>query len=177
MKPLYLPFILIFLMFKPAEASVIQYQLTPLGGDHYRYDYTVNNDGSVGPDVKIEGFSIQFDQNLYAEESLSILSPEPLAWLGFILSSGLLVPAAYDTSALLNEYGVAPGDSLSGFAVEFNWLGAGLPGAQAFEIYDPNSLDVISSGLTTLVPLPGALYLFLPSLTLVWSMGRHKMRS
>lgn len=38
------------------------------------------------------------------------------------------VEIAYD--ALATGAGIMPGASLSGFAVEFNWLGTGAPGTQ-----------------------------------------------
>ncbi len=147
----------------PAQASIVQYSLTALGGNTYQYDYSVTNDGSLGAGVAIEAFAVQFDPALYDENSLTIVTPEPLAldWDQLILGSGLLVPAAFDVLALSN--GIAVGTSVSGFAVQFNWLGLGTPGAQTFEVYDVASGDLIEQG-STVVPLPSALVLFLTSL-------------
>ncbi len=143
------------------NASVVQYSLTSLGGNSYQYEYTVSNDGSLGGDI--EWFALQFDPSLYDETSLTIVTPEPLnsEWDQLILGSGLLIPAAYDVFAVSN--GIAQGTSQTGFAVQFAWLGAGLPGSQTFEIYDPVSNDLIDSG-TTVVPVPGAFMLFLSAL-------------
>ncbi len=159
-----------------ASAITIHYDLTALGGDDYRYVYTVTNDGSLGASTALEGFSILFDPVLYDETSLSIVTAAPLAfdWDELILGSGLLVDAAYDAFALAG--GIAEGDSITGFAVEFTWLGAGTPGAQAFEVYDPDSFALLHTGTThtttsvppTTVPEPGTLaLLFIAALAAV----------
>lgn len=148
-----------------ANAVSIHYDLTALGGDDYRYEYIVANDGSLGAGVALEWFAILFDPALYDETSLTIVTANPPAaeWDELILGSGLLIDAAYDVFALGG--GIADGDSVAGFAVEFTWLGAGMPSAQAFEIYDPVSLNVIETGSTrttvTGVPEPGTLALLL----------------
>lgn len=143
-----------------AHAAVVEYNLTSLGDNSYQYDYTISNDGSLGPGVDIKWFAILFDPALYDENTLTIATPEPLNsdWDQLILGSGLLIPAAYDVFA--RSSGIVEGTPLAGFAVQFDWLGAGLPGSQAFEVYDGITGDLIDQG-ATVVPLPGALVLFL----------------
>ena len=157
----------LLLLANPATA-IIDYDLKSLGGNSYQYDYTVTNDGSLGADVTIDWFAILFDPGLYEENSLTIVTPEPPAadWYEDILGSGLLIPAAYDVLAdvLAWNSGIAVGESVSGFAVQFTWLGTGMPGAQPFEIYDPDNIDVpLATGRTraagTSVPEPGTLAL------------------
>jgi MYXO-CTERM domain-containing protein len=46
------------------------------------------------------------------------------------------------------------GGGVSGFAVTFDWLGTGEPGAQPFDIVDPDTFEPIYSGTT--VPEPAA---------------------
>jgi hypothetical protein len=167
MKAFYnIAFLLLLLVTHSAKASIIDYRLTALGGNSYQYDYIVTNDGSLGPGVEIEWFAIQFDPALYDQSSLTIVTPEPLAsdWDQLILGSGLLVPATYDV--LTFSSGIAEGSSVAGFAVQFNWLGAGLPGSQSFEVYDPATNDLIEQGITTttVVPIPSAFVMFLTSL-------------
>ena len=148
-----------------AHAIPINYELTSLGGTSYRYDYTVTNDGSLGAGVAIDWFAILFDPALYDESSLTIVTTDPPAsdWDELILASGFLIDAAYDVFALAS--GIAPGEAVSGFGIEFAWLGNGTPGAQPFEIYDPDTLDVLGKGLTrstvAAVPEPGSLALVL----------------
>jgi hypothetical protein len=142
-----------------AGATLIEYELTPTGGNNYRYEYTVTNDGTLGAGVALEWFAILFDPALYDETSLTIVTADPPAadWDELILGSGLLIDAAYDVFALGG--GIADGGSVAGFAVEFTWLGAGMPSAQGFEIYDPVSFNVVETGSTratvTSVPEPG----------------------
>lgn len=144
----------------PAWGSLITYNLVDLGGSQYRYDYTVTNDGSLPGSAAIELFDIAFDPALYDESSLNIVSASGLApdWDQNILASYPGVPAMFDVFALGS--GIASGNTIAGFAVEFLWLGGGSgPGAQAYEILDANTFDVIASGITvesanTSVPIP-----------------------
>jgi hypothetical protein len=41
------------------------------------------------------------------------------------------------------------GEIATGFKVEFTWLGAGAPGSQAFTVWDPTTLDVLFTGVST----------------------------
>lgn len=127
----------------------------------------------------IEWFAILFDPVMYDESSLAIVTANPPAsdWDELILGSGLLIDAAYDVYALAGGIGI--GDSVSGFAVEFSWLAAGAPGAQTFEIYDPDSFDLIHTGTTTRpafseVPEPGTLALLLISAIAAATMIRRR---
>lgn len=170
-----LAFLLLLLVAHSAKASLIEYQLTSLGGSTYQYDYTVSNDGSLGPGSNIEWFAIMFDPAFYDESSLTIVTPDPPAsdWDEIILLSGLLVPAAYDAFSL--STGIADGISVTGFAVKFDWLGAGDPGSQSFEIYDPDNSEILYSGTTLLqngvaaVPSPNTISLLLSGVLLLWS--------
>jgi hypothetical protein len=133
-----------------AHAITVQYELIPLGGNQYRYVYTVTNDGSLGAGVAVKLFDLVFDSASYQETSLAIVTSAPLnsQWDEFILSSILDVPAAY--SAFSSTIGIAQGETVSGFAVEFEWIGsAAIPGAQAFQVFDPNTFELLEEGITT----------------------------
>lgn len=171
--------ILAFLLVaQTANAIAINYNLIALGGDDYRYEYTVTNDGSLGAGIALEWFAILFDPVLYDESSLTIVTADPPAsdWDELILGSGLLIDAAYDVFALAG--GIADGGNVTGFAVEFTWLGTGAPGAQPFEIYDPVSFDVIETGSThttvSAVPEPGTLTLLFISVMAAVAVMRRK---
>lgn len=148
----------------PAVANTITFNLQNLGSNTFRYTYTVSNDGTLGPGVSIRLFDILFDPALYDETSLTIVTPGPLnsQWSQQILLSVPGVPAAYDAYAI--SLGIPSGQSVTGFAVEFTWLGgpAG-PGVQPFEIYDPNTFALLESGTTSAnaaaVPEPSSLAL------------------
>ena len=140
-----------------AHAISVQYGLTSLGGNAYRYEYSIANDGSLGAGVPVELFDIYFDPTLYLESSLNIVSSGPAAvnWNQIILSSGPSIPAAFDALAL--NGGIANGAVATGFAVDFTWLGLGTPGAQLFDIYSPTTFSLLGSGTTQPVPIPGTL--------------------
>ena len=61
--------------------------------------------------------------------------------------------------ALATGDGIAQGASFAGFTAQFDWLGTGEPGAQLFEIIDPDTFETIYSGQT--VPEPTALTLLM----------------
>jgi hypothetical protein len=51
---------------------------------------------------------------------------------------------------------------VSGFAIEFEWLGNGLPDAQTFVIFDPSTNALLETGRTgNKTPESGTLGLFL----------------
>ena len=159
-----------------AHAITIQYDLSSLGGNTYRYDYTITNDGSLGIGVPVQLFDIYFDPALYLESSLSIATSGPAAlnWDQLFLSSGPLIPAAYDAFALSG--GIADGAVVSGFAVDFTWLGLGTPGAQLFEIYDSTTFALLDSGATHAVASPGTLPLLgLGAMAMLWMRRRQRV--
>ena len=178
MKHLFLAFhacLLGLFLATPAHAIAIQYDLTALGGNGYRYDYMITNDGSLGAGIPVELFDIYFDPALYLESSLNIVTPGPLmlSWDETILSSGVLVPAAYDAYAL--NGGIADGSFATGFAVAFEWLGLGLPGEQVFDIFNPTTFALLETGTTRAlaIPLPGTLPLLgVGIVAMLWARRR-----
>ena len=148
----------------------------------YRYEYTVTNNGSLGAGVPVESFAIIFDSALYDEFSLAIVSTNPPAsdWDEQIFGTGLLIEPAYDAFALAG--GIADGISVAGFAVQFDWLAAGMPARKPFEVYDPNSFDLLETGTTrsatASVPEPSTLALLVvPAAALALARRRKTRRS
>jgi hypothetical protein len=127
----------------PAHAVAISYDLASLGGNQYQYDYTVTNN-TLASDLN--EFTVFFDLGLY--ENLSV-SASPANWDSLVVQpdAGLPDNGFFDSLALAG--GVAPGATLGGFSVLFNWLGAGTPGSQSFDVVDPDSLATLESGHTT----------------------------
>lgn len=143
-------------------ATVIEYELTSLGGNEYRYDYSVTNDTLSGD---IELFDIYFDPTLYNETSLNVVSSASInaGWSESILTSAPGFDALYDAYSFGG--GISAGDTLSGFSIEFEWLGIGGPGAQLFDVYDALTFALLDTGTTTLrtnaVPAPPTVWLLL----------------
>lgn len=140
-----------------ANASIIDYTSTALGGNHWRFDYTVHNDTLGTP---LDEFTVFFDENLFANLAGAT---GPSGWDVLLIQPDTGIPAAGYFDGLALTGGIAFGDTLGGFSVTFDYLGAGTPGAQLFSIVDPNSFLELDSGLTksTSVPLPGTLPLML----------------
>ena len=127
-----------------ANATIVGYYVAGLGGGQFQYEYTVTNDTLSIP---IEEFTIWFDVHLY--DNLTITTEEPLAsqWSEIILEkTGFGLPIGYDAKSLTG--GIQPLQVVSGFSVKFDWLGTGTPGAQFFEIIDPETFRTIDSGYT-----------------------------
>jgi hypothetical protein len=162
-------------LMSPAYATSVQYNLVDLGGGDYRYVYSITNDGSLGSGVPIQLFDIFFDPAQYLESSLSVTTPPPLNgdWDQIFLASSPGVPAAYD--ALASAGGIADGATVTGFSVDFQWIGTGTPGVQPYEIYDPNTFALLEQGVSASpVPVPAALWLF--SSGLVTLLGARSTR-
>ncbi len=125
-----------------AQASIVHYEINNISGNRWEYSYEISNDTLA---VDIEEFSIYFDFTLY--ENLAIGST-PSNWDPLLLQPdpGLPDDGIYDALAL--SAGIAPGDSLGGFSVLFDYLGTGTPGNQAFDILDPFTFAVLDSGTT-----------------------------
>ena len=134
-----------------AAAVSIQYTVVPVSGSTYKYVYSVTNMNAAGG-ASVQLFDIFFDNSLYS--SLSIVSPGSINanWSQQILP-GIIPgpPAAYDSLSIFGG-GIPPGGTVTGFAVQFTWLGAGTPGAQPFQIYDPSTtpITLLQNGATFL---------------------------
>lgn len=126
----------------------VNYDLVPMGGNVYRYVYSITNNGTLGSNVSVQLFDILFDTSLYREPSLQIVTPGSLSalWSQLLLTSLPGVPATYDALAL--QGGIPPGSTVKGFSVQFLWLGSGTPGSQPFQIFDPTTFQLLQTGQT-----------------------------
>lgn len=157
----------------PARAAAVTYQATALGGDAWRYDYVVKNDGS--PAV-IQEFTIFFELGLYADLAVAA---SPAGWDAQVVQPDANIPADGFFDALDLGAGLLSGEEAL-FSVTFTYSGAGTPGAQSFDIVDPLTFAVIDSGRTLAavpVPEPGTAWLLLAAAAalLVWRRRRAPM--
>lgn len=157
-------------------AAPIFYERADLGAGRYELSYTVDNQTSFA----ITEFTIWFDLGLY--DNLAITS-SPVDWDGLAAQPDPGLPDDGFADWLSLGLAIAPGVSLGGFSVAFDWLGTGLPGAQFFEIVDPDTFIVLESGFTqpllpvAAVPEPPALVLLaLGLLLLIGSIDRRVKR-
>ncbi len=122
-------------------------------------------------DLEIKAFSVFFDFNLY-ENITSPLSPSD--WETLVIQSDLILPddGFYDAQSLNSGLGLKK--ALTGFSVQFTYLGPGEPGQQPFVIFDPLTFNEIELGTTKVAPLPGSVYLLLTGLISLYGIrGRR----
>lgn len=135
-----------------ASAALIEYDLTSLGGNNYQYDYTVTNTGTV---TAIDEFTIYFDLGLFANIQ-SVAAPTGWDPLAIQPDAALSADGFFDGLALSAP--LFNGESIGGFSVRFEWLGAtgSLPGSQEFDIVDPFTFASLFSGNTVAAQVSGA---------------------
>jgi len=118
-------------------------------------------------------FDVFFEYLLY--KNLSVIS-SPSDWDSVIFPPDeSLGDGAFDSLALVSV--LALGETLSGFSVSFDWLGAGTPGSQFFEVVDPFTFDFLADGSTTLaeaVPAPVGPGLLLIGLVGCWVSKKRR---
>jgi len=133
----------------------IDYDVAEFSPGRWEYTYEVSN---IGLPVPVQEFTIWFDFGFC--DNLAIETSDPLAgdWDEIVWQPEPVLrdDGAYDARAL--DSGIARGQTVAGFAVSFDWLGIGEPGAQFYEIVDPMTFETIDSGWT--IPEPGTLLLF-----------------
>jgi hypothetical protein len=141
-----------------AQAGLITYDLTSLGGDQWRYDYEVTNDTLSQP---LNWFTLFFSLNSY--ESLGAESA-PAGWDAFVAQPDPLLPDNGFLDLSTAGPGIAAGETLGGFSLSFRWVNAGTPDSQPFDFIDQDPANPVQSGFTTQrrtvsVPEPGTLML------------------
>jgi len=135
-----------------SDATQISYSTTALGGDRWQCEYSVKN-LSLGSAIK--EFTIYFDEDLSA--NLAVGASTPSGWDAIVWQPEPFLndPGAYD--ALDSGAGILPGNIVGSFSVTFDWLGAGAPGSQFYEVVDPVTFATLDSGWT--IPEPATLLL------------------
>jgi hypothetical protein len=163
----------------PATATTILYDVLNLGDNVWEYQYAIQN----SLDRPIDEFSIFFDLGPNREVLHSNLEVTKIAagWDGLLLPPDPKLPDDGLFDALALSGGIAPGLILDGFAVRFSYLGAGPPPAQRFAIFDPDSFEVIDSGVatsraSTSVPEPSTVLLFASGFIALLIGRRRKAR-
>ena len=154
------------LFFAPlSNATVIDATGFNVAGDRWQFDYVVDND-TLGFDI--EEFTIWFDLGLF--DNLDVVA-SPADWDSIAINPDGSIPDDGFFDSLALAAGIAPGDILGGFSVQFDWLGDGSPISQFWEIIDPFTFDVLDEGETNVtivrVPEPATLALLLAALGLL----------
>ena len=137
-----------------AAPAQISYDATDLGGGQWEYIYTVSNFTLPAP---IEEFTIWFELGSFAQLMAASQDPVAAQWDELVVQPDPVLTDDGFYDALATGAGIAPGASFAGFTVHFDWLGEGDPGAQLFEIINPDTFETLYSGQT--VPEPATLSL------------------
>ena len=156
------------LVVETAAPEALSFALESLGSNRYKATYSVRNEISL----LLGLLDIEFDPALYREDTLQVSLEGDAAtdWTAEILDSGFDVPAV--VTLINNGAGLRGGQRASGFQVEFDWLGAGLPGAQGYTVFDSVNFETLYTGVaaaTTPVPLPMPIWSLLSGLVLLGS--------
>ena len=129
-----------------ANAASIDYSLTSLGGDAWRYTYTVDN--STAP-VDFDEVTIYFDLPVTA----SITSfTVPADWSPLTIQPDPGLPASGFVDAV-NTGGHVPAAAIvDGFSVDFLAAPGAQPGAQSFDLVLSDPFQTVYSGTTVSTP-------------------------
>jgi hypothetical protein len=148
-----------------ARATIITFEAIDLtdvvpGENLYRYVYSLD----AFPYDAGYGFSIYFPFFLHT----ALESPPPAVSADWDVLSlqpdwGLPADGIYDALALVSEPA-----TLSGFTIDFVWLGSGAPSSQFFLVYD-SAFNPVESGQTFPVPESGTFCLLSIGLVLLRS--------
>ena len=164
-----LPAFLLLLVSGQAAATTVNYSVSHdgFGG---QYEYSITND-TLG--FEIFELTIHFDYEIFA----SLSNPGvPVGWDPLVVDPVEFVndDGFYDVLAL--GAGIAPGETLGGFTIDFVLLGGQIPGAQRFEVLNPLTFAAIEEGLTELspIPVPAALWLFASGIFGLLAFTRRK---
>jgi hypothetical protein len=126
-----------------SQSAPIYYETESLGGNSWKYNYSVGNDA---PEAVYE-FTIFFDLGLYSNLRLAAA---PATWDAIAIQPDPNLPDDGFYDALALGAPINQGALLSGFSIVFDFLGVGTPGSQAYDIVDPLTFAVISTGQTSL---------------------------
>ena len=134
--------------------SQVRYEAADLGAGQWQYTYEVKN---LGIADGIGEFTIWFDYGKYSNLQIKTPNPPSANWNQVVWQPDPVLHDAGGYDAIANSLRITLGQSVSGFAVSFDWLGTSTPGSQYYEIINPSNFQTIESNWT--IPEPGTLLL------------------
>lgn len=152
----------------PGHAGVVDFVATPLGEGVWRYDYSI-----TAPAFDFDQFTLYFDISQFGPLSAAI---GPAGWDMLSLDPDPAIPADGLLDGLHLDGPLPQGATVTGFSVNFRYLGLDTPGAQPFELLDSSSLRVLQSSVTTAVPEPRPALLFVAGALGLGVLGTRRRR-
>ena len=152
-----------------ANATSVKYTVASLGGNAWRYDYTLTNIDLTRP---FDELTVFFDPSVYELLSAPLA---PAEWDPIVVQPDTGIPSDgfYDVLKLSGP--VTDISSISGFSVSFRYLSTGSPGAQPFTLLDSSGFITIQTGRTevpgavVVVPEPPTALLLLLGVSLIFA--------
>ncbi len=138
-----------------AQAASLEYVLTDLGSNTWRYDYTLIN-APAAP--AFDEFTVFFANDLFS--SIELLASPP-DWDTLVIQPDPDIPADGFFDGLRIAGPMPDGSAASGFSVKFSYLQGLTPGSQRFDLIDSSNFSVVYSGVSVAaqVPEPQTLWL------------------
>lgn len=131
----------------PSQAAVISSTYTSIGLNAWRADFTVTNDANI---AGFAGFSVDVPN----ATNLQLVS-SPAAWDSMVFQPdpNLSDPGYLDSFLRNVTATLAPGQSVGGFGVSFNYTAGGMPGSLPFLVYNA-AFTPVFGGNTTVAAIP-----------------------
>lgn len=122
-------------------AVLLEYEQVGQSGNRFEYVYSLTNTGPVA----VDAFSIFFSADSF--QNLQITS-SPSGWDPLTIEPDPFFGDGYADWATWTDP-IAQGDTLSGFTLAFDWIGAGSLADvdYAFEVYDLLTFDLVTEGV------------------------------
>ena len=151
-----------------AMATIVASSATQLNAEEnlWQIDYSISDYDAA----TAHGLDIYFDYGDY--ENIVLISSES-DWSADVCQPDIILTTEEDGMLDIYTEAYTSGLLSADFTVTVNWFGQGTPSSQAFEIYDAN-YDVIATGTTSAVPLPGSLLLFFSGLPYLCHLRKKK---
>lgn len=130
-----------------AWSAQIAFSTQNLSSGRFQYDYVLTNDSAQ----RIDEVTIYFDRTLFNDLANGV---SPSGWDPLVIQPDLGLPSDGFFDVLALGPGLLPGVSLSGFSIQFTFLGSGSLPAQRFQIVEPDTFAILASGLTVLADSP-----------------------
>ena len=132
------------------------YEAQQLSENRWQYTYMIQNNALA---EGVSAFTLWFDQALYANLSIESSAAISQAWDEEVAQPDPLLVDDGFYDVLENAGAIPVGQTVTGFSVAFDWLGADGPAGQPFEVFNPADYSKpVAAGST--VPEPTTMSLF-----------------